>query len=237
MRRFKSSLKLGLGARFVYSAGRLLLFGVIHALRWSSKIEVRGWENIELARRDGRPLLYAFWHGGVAPIMLLRCHVQLEPMVTLISRSHDGDVAAELTRAFGGEAARGSSSRGGAAGGLHFLSYFGQSGPGGAPWSGVHVMDGPRGPHRKIKPGLVLLARRSNALIVPIVVGLARRWVARSWDRHRVPLPFGRCVFSFGNPIDVCGEREEEVTTESIERAFAELEAEHPLTARDAAIQ
>ena len=98
-------------------------------------------------------------------------------------------------------------------------------------------MDGPRGPHRKIKPGLLLLARRSDALIVPIVVGVARRWIARSWDRHRVPLPFGRCVFAFGKAIDVCGESKEEVTTDSIERAFAELEATHPLTARDAAIE
>jgi lysophospholipid acyltransferase (LPLAT)-like uncharacterized protein len=89
-----------------------------------------------------------------------------------------------------------------------------------------------------VKPGVLLLARQTNALILPISIGIARRFVARSWDRHRVPLPFGRCVYVIGEPIDVgkADERSVHFTTEDLEAAFARLAASHPLCARDAAL-
>jgi lysophospholipid acyltransferase (LPLAT)-like uncharacterized protein len=53
-------------------------------------------------------------------------------------------------------------------------------------------VDGPRGPRGEIKPGLILLAQRSGAALIPIVYSVSRKWVAKSWDRMVVPLPFGR---------------------------------------------
>jgi lysophospholipid acyltransferase (LPLAT)-like uncharacterized protein len=56
--------------------------------------------------------------------------------------------------------------------------------------------DGPRGPRRVVKPGLVYLASRLGLPIVPAGFGLNRPWRGKSWDRFAVPRPFSRacCV-------------------------------------------
>jgi lysophospholipid acyltransferase (LPLAT)-like uncharacterized protein len=64
-------------------------------------------------------------------------------------------------------------------------------------------VDGPRGPARKIKPGIAVLAQRTDARIVPVYVGYARPWEARSWDRFQVPRPFTPVLIRFGPPTEV----------------------------------
>ncbi len=63
--------------------------------------------------------------------------------------------------------------------------------------------DGPRGPRRRIKPGLLTVARLTGLPIVPL--GFSARPARRlaSWDRTLVPYPFGRALFLYGDPIRV----------------------------------
>lgn len=209
---------------------------LIHVVRWSSKMEIHGWENVNAAYATGRPMLFVFWHGGIVPILLFRQHVQLPFLTTMVSRSRDGEVAAELARGFGTESIRASSSKGGAAGLLKFIDELTKPDPAGVPRAGFHLVDGPRGPRRKVKPGVVTLAQKSNALVLPISIGIARRIVARSWDRHRIPLPFGRCVYLIGAPIDLNDPANANFQPEDLERIFDGLAATHPLCARDEAL-
>jgi lysophospholipid acyltransferase (LPLAT)-like uncharacterized protein len=51
--------------------------------------------------------------------------------------------------------------------------------------------------------GIVNVARLSQAPIVPIVFATSRRRVIDSWDRFQLPLPFGRGVFLWGEPIEI----------------------------------
>ena len=68
---------------------------------------------------------------------------------------------------------------------------------------GGHVVDGPRGPAGEIKPGLIFLAQRSAAAIVPVYAGAARRWETPSWDRMQIPWPFSRVLVRYGPPVEV----------------------------------
>ena len=63
--------------------------------------------------------------------------------------------------------------------------------------------DGPRGPRRRIKPGLLTVARLTGLPIVPL--GFSARPARRlaSWDRTLVPYPFGRALFVYGDPLRV----------------------------------
>lgn len=142
-------------------------------------------------------------------LWILRLHIQAPALAMMVSRSRDGELATAMTRGFGATIVRASSSKGGAVGLLEMRRLLSSAARGEPPVLGLHILDGPRGPRHKTKPGIVTLARHTNALIFPLVLGLSRRIVfRRAWDRQRIALPFGRCVYRFGTPIDVC-ERED----------------------------
>ena len=64
--------------------------------------------------------------------------------------------------------------------------------------------DGPVGPHRRAKPGALIVARESGLPLQPWAV--AARPVLRlrgRWDRHIVPLPFCRLRVEEAEPIRV----------------------------------
>ena len=68
--------------------------------------------------------------------------------------------------------------------------------------------DGPMGPYRRAKPGALIVARESGLPLQPwaVVARPAFRLKGR-WDRHIVPLPFGRMRVVETEPIAVA-ERE-----------------------------
>jgi 1-acyl-sn-glycerol-3-phosphate acyltransferase len=75
---------------------------------------------------------------------------------------------------------------------------------GAAGYSLVVTPDGPWGPYREAKPGVVMVARQSGLPIVPVAVAArpALRLAGR-WDRQLFPLPFSRLRLIPGEPIRV----------------------------------
>jgi lysophospholipid acyltransferase (LPLAT)-like uncharacterized protein len=64
----------------------------------------------------------------------------------------------------------------------------------------VLVVDGPRGPARKSKPGALWLSQTCG---VPIVAAAARAEPSirlRNWDRTRLPAPFARVTVALAAP-------------------------------------
>jgi lysophospholipid acyltransferase (LPLAT)-like uncharacterized protein len=59
-------------------------------------------------------------------------------------------------------------------------------------WSTTISPDGPAGPARVLKKGVLHLAVKSGALIVPLTISATRFVPWPSWDSKRFPLPFGR---------------------------------------------
>ena len=65
------------------------------------------------------------------------------------------------------------------------------------------VVDGPEGPAKIVKPGVIAMAKLAG---VPIVPGLAASSFAYhfpNWDRHELPLPFSRVRFRFAEPLTI----------------------------------
>jgi lysophospholipid acyltransferase (LPLAT)-like uncharacterized protein len=64
--------------------------------------------------------------------------------------------------------------------------------------------DGPVGPYRRAKPGALIVAREAGVPIQPWAVAARPCLRLRGrWDRHIVPLPFGRLRVEQGKPITV----------------------------------
>jgi lysophospholipid acyltransferase (LPLAT)-like uncharacterized protein len=63
-------------------------------------------------------------------------------------------------------------------------------------------VDGPKGPWRRVKPGVLLLARRMRIPVVPVTLSCDRFKLLRSWDMGMIPKPFARVVVEYGDPMD-----------------------------------
>jgi len=63
--------------------------------------------------------------------------------------------------------------------------------------------DGPRGPRYRVQPGVITVAQKTGAPILPLAYDAEWKKVFQSWDRFIMPLPFSRIVVVYGEPISV----------------------------------
>jgi lysophospholipid acyltransferase (LPLAT)-like uncharacterized protein len=165
---------------------------------------VRSWMGtmrVQVASQDGRQhpidpaegkLLYTFWHEGLLAPLATRPKIRV-----LISQHADGELIAQVCQRLGIGVIRGSTARGGCAALVEMIrSADGPTHLGITP-------DGPRGPRRVLKPGVVLVASQTGLPIVPVGIGFTRAWRFHSWDRFALPLPGSTLTGVIGQPITV----------------------------------
>ena len=70
-------------------------------------------------------------------------------------------------------------------------------------WSTVILPDGPSGPARALKKGLLHIALESQVPIVPVRFRVERALRWWSWDRKSIPLPFSQINVVFDEPVIV----------------------------------
>ena len=115
----------------------------------------------------------------------------------MTSQNFDGEWIARLMARFGYEAARGSTSRGGARALVEMKRAAGRGKP------VAYPVDGPRGPARVAQPGAVWLAGATGQPLVPFHIEASRHWTAKSWDGTQVPKPGATLAIAIGAPIEV----------------------------------
>jgi lysophospholipid acyltransferase (LPLAT)-like uncharacterized protein len=139
-----------------------------------------------------------------------------------VSRSRDGDLIRATLIALGyAEPARGSSSRGGSAALLGLVRQHEEG------TTVAVLVDGPRGPARVAKTGIVSLARLADAPIQPVAFSARPAIRIGSWDQSLVPLPFARVVCAFGQPIESISDADEESEQVAARALDEELVALH----------
>ena len=183
-------------AMLSWMAGKYVDFAV-RTTRW----EIEGREQLSRLA-SGAPCIVVFWHECMPASLPMvvrerrrgRC---LKPGVVLASRHRDGRMIGNVARTLGLGVVFGSSSRGGAAGMRGLLTAL----RGGAD-IGI-TPDGPRGPRRVAAPGVAQLAALAGAPVLPMAAWTRFAITLRSWDRMRIPLPFGRGRFVCGEMIAV----------------------------------
>ncbi|MFL6588952.1 MAG: lysophospholipid acyltransferase family protein [Chthoniobacterales bacterium] len=145
-----------------------------------------------------QPVIFAIWHNRL--LMLPRVFDPSFPSrqsYGLISASRDGDLIARFIEWSGYGTIRGSSSRKGVIALRQLVDTL-------AAGSNVLVTpDGPRGPVYQVSQGIVFLAQKSGAPIVPIHMEYSSAWRLKSWDRFAVPRPFAKLRAIFGAPLRV----------------------------------
>lgn len=110
--------------------------------------------------------IIVFWHAH----LLLMLHSKWSGRyVVMISRSRDGEYIASILGHYGLEAARGSSTRGGTAA-LREMIRATRAGK-----SIAFTPDGPKGPTRVVKEGVVVAAQATGLPIVPIAFAAKKK--------------------------------------------------------------
>ncbi len=138
--------------------------------------------------------VFAFFHGQ--QMALLR-GVGRRHLLTLVSRSKDGELQTGVLGQLGFRIVRGSSSRGGASALRRLVLELRAGG------DAAFAVDGPRGPFGVPKAGAAFAAAHSGVPLRPVASAPRRAIVlGRSWDRFEIPLPFSRVAIVVGPPFD-----------------------------------
>jgi len=172
------------------------------------------WQNRYDFEKD-KGKIYALWHGYALALAFFGLD---RGIVVLVSRFRDGDIADGLLKRFGFETVRGSAEegregKGGRSALLKLMELLKEG-------KNVAVtVDGPKGPPFKAKDGVIFLAQKTGAVIIPACVKFEKFFRLNTWDRLVIPYPFTKAQLLVGKEIKVSPE-------DSIEDKRRELEEE-----------
>ncbi|MEZ6128018.1 MAG: lysophospholipid acyltransferase family protein [Planctomycetaceae bacterium] len=136
---------------------------------------------------------FCIWHDAiVTAVFSLKTH----KLSGLISRHQDGGYLAHAVRLVGITPVRGSASRGGAQATKQLIDQ-----------PDLHVCitpDGPRGPRRVMKDGIVYLASRTGRPIIPTTLTATSYWsIPGGWSDMLIPKPFSKALLLAGPALEV----------------------------------
>ncbi|MBE0468946.1 MAG: DUF374 domain-containing protein [Methyloprofundus sp.] len=177
-----------------------ILTGYIQMLHRSCKINIVGAENLHAFIAAEQPMLPCYWHQQMTFSInfLLGLREQGVKTSVLVSPSKDGDIGDAVLTKLGVAVIRGSEHRTGALAMRDIYQAISKD-----KCSVGTAVDGPLGPAREAKIGVVTLAQLSGAPLIPIANACSRKIHLKSWDNFFLPLPYSRVQIVVGEPIIV----------------------------------
>jgi lysophospholipid acyltransferase (LPLAT)-like uncharacterized protein len=163
--------------------------------------------------RDDSKSIICGWHGRS---LLFGNLYRNRGYWVVISQSRDGDIQNHIFTKLGFRTIRGSTGRGGARAAIEAIRALRDGG------TMAMTPDGPRGPSHIVQGGVMLMALKSGAALIPVGISAKPRLLIKSWDRFMVPVPFARGMMIFGEPVTVPDGADEE----AVEAVRKELESE-----------
>lgn len=187
-----------------------LAYWIVRAFGATFRIQALNYEPI--AAMEGGKVLCG-WHGRS---MIASIFFRRKGFWVIISHSKDGDIQTHVFKNLGFNVIRGSTGRGGERALIEAIRELRKGA------TMAITPDGPRGPSKVVQGGVMAMARKAGATLVPCGVSAKPRFIAKSWDRYMIPLPFSRCLLNFGEPLVV----PPDATDEQVEEIRLKLESE-----------
>ncbi|MBC8136957.1 MAG: lysophospholipid acyltransferase family protein [Fibrella sp.] len=195
-----------------------LLSSAIRLLHRTWRVTLENDAMVEALIKEHGAVILVTWHGRL--LVPFAC-TQNRGYYALVSRSGDGALLTAIFERLGWRLIRGSSNKFAVEAlrqGREILSQPGTV--------LAFTPDGPRGPARVAKPGMIYFAQKTGKPIIPVGVSARPRRFLNSWDRFLIPLPFARCLWIYGEPIYAAPKDDLAELTERVQTAINTLEAE-----------
>lgn len=197
--------------RLVEALAPRLAYLYIRLLRVSMRFESRNEGVLDRAHDEHGQYIMVFWHSR---FVMMRFAHPFEKIAVLSSTHRDSEMLARVLERLGAIIVRGSSTHGGVAG-LRALLRRVREG-----YDLAITPDGPKGPRRRVKVGVLATAKYTGKPVVPVAFGASRGRRIGSWDRTLVPYPFSRGIYVYGEPMLV----PRDAGDEQLKRMQGELE-------------
>ncbi len=167
---------------------------IVSGLARSWRYRTVGEERWRRVTNDERPYIFLLWHEAFYPLLW---HHRDLGIAIVVSLGREGQYLGDYASRLGYRILPGSSSRGGARALLGAVRALEEGSP-------VAITpDGPRGPSRELKPGVVQAAQRAGAWIVPLHATASPSWRLGTWDRLVIPKPRATIMVGYGEPFRV----------------------------------
>ncbi|MBS1703868.1 MAG: lysophospholipid acyltransferase family protein [Armatimonadetes bacterium] len=176
----------------------------------SLRLQVDGWEKFE---GNDQKAIFCGWHGKS---LIFANYFRKRGYWVIISTSNDGDIQNEIFLKLGYQTIRGSTAREGVRAALQGVKKIKEGG------TMAITPDGPRGPSGVVQGGVMLMAHKAGARLVPVGISAKSAFYANSWDRYMLPKPFSKARMIFGDPLTV----PENASEEQVEEVRLQLENE-----------
>lgn len=177
----------------VASNGVYALFRVLEKM-----IEIR---NINYPEQE-QNVIFAMWHAKQCSLHGIP-YEKRKNVNILISRSDDGEIIARVVQKWGFNTVRGSKDnkgdrrKGGIQATLQMIDRLKEG-------QNVAIMvDGPAGPYHEIKNGVIKVAKKTGAAIIPMTWYSPNKSLLKlpTWDNFEIPMGFTKFVNLYGEPI------------------------------------
>jgi lysophospholipid acyltransferase (LPLAT)-like uncharacterized protein len=188
-----SGMKKNFLEKFILLLATLVAKPILSVYCATLKIKVVNRKFVRECQSRNENIIFECWHEYM--ILPLLVHANRH-MNVLVSQHFDGEVISRILKSFGFRTIRGSSTRGGRAA-YHEMKKKMDRGK----FVVGFTPDGPTGPRREAKPGLIKLAIETGTPVIPISVAASNFKRLRSWDRLFIMLPFSKCSLVYGVPL------------------------------------
>lgn len=155
--------------------------------------DVQGREQVQGLSGSGKTVIIAIWHGKVLPVFM---DLASYNYYALAGMHKDAELIAQIGAQVGWKLLRGSSSDRGREVFKEMISVLSTPGE-------VVAMtpDGPKGPAKIPKAGVIRAAQKTGAVVIPAIGQAKRHWGFTNWDTFYVAKPFSKIVLRYGNPL------------------------------------
>ena len=155
--------------------------------------DVKGRENYESLIKEGKSVILSVWHGQLLSVVH---DLRKEKFYAIAGTHEDAEIISRIATKWGWNMVRGSSKEKGDVAYKEMVRILKKSG------ELVFITpDGPTGPARIPKPGIIRAAQATNSVIIPTSVHSTRRWGFTNWDTFYLEKPFGKIYIQYGEPI------------------------------------
>lgn len=139
------------------------------------------------------PFVFATWHHTLIGTILAHTG---EKFTMIVSGSKDGELVSTTCEKLGYSPVRGSSTRGGQIAMLALIKNI-RTG-----LNAAITVDGPKGPAKKVKYGVIEVAKKANVPVLPLSAFYHNCYTfKKSWDQFKFPKPFSKITIVIGEPI------------------------------------